>query len=235
MGDHFGLTGLISSRRRARSECRLREAVEVKQLDFFYFFGSGYSYLSVMRIGAMAKQSGVAVRWRPFNVRTVMAENNVALRTQTAKVKYMWRDVERRAATHGVPYVGPPTWPTDPNLLANRTAMVAAEEGWCEAYTVASFRAWYLEGMALGDRGHLEHVLPPLGQDVDDVIAKADEPSAHERLEAETDAARNYGIFGAPAFVVEGETFWGDDRLEEALAWAIGRHKLQTSLYYPAV
>lgn len=96
----------------------------MKQIDFFYFFGSGYAYLSVMRIDAMAKQSGVAVRWRPFNVRTVMAENNIALRTQAAKVKYMWRDVERRAATHGVPYVRAPIWPTDPDLLANRVAMV---------------------------------------------------------------------------------------------------------------
>ncbi|KAA3450592.1 hypothetical protein C7I87_11010 [Mesorhizobium sp. SARCC-RB16n] len=93
-----------------------------------------------MRIDAMAKQSGVVVRWRPFNVRTVMAENNIALRTQAAKVKYMWRDVKRRAATHGVPYVRAP---------------IAAEEGWCEAYTVASFRAWYLEDMELGSRAHL--------------------------------------------------------------------------------
>lgn len=200
----------------------------MKQLDFFYFFGSGYSYLSVMRIAAMAKRSDVAVRWRPFNVRTVMAENNIALRTQAAKVKYMWRDVERRAATHGVPYVRAPLWPTDPDLVANRVAMVAAEEGWCEAYTVASFRAWYLEGMDLGSRAHLEHVLTPLGQDVDDVIAKADDARAHERLKAETDAARSYGIFGSPAFVADGETFWGDDRLEEALAWAAGRHELQT-------
>jgi 2-hydroxychromene-2-carboxylate isomerase len=199
----------------------------MKQIDFFYFFGSGYAYLSVMRIDRLAKQSGVSVRWRPFNVRTVMAENNIALGTQAAKVKYMWRDVERRAATHGVSYVRAPIWPTDPDLLANRVAMVAAEEGWCEAYTVASFRAWYLEGMELGSRVHLEHVLAPLGQDVDQVTAKADEPRAHERLKAETDAARNYGIFGSPAFVVDGETFWGDDRLEEALAWAAGRHDLQ--------
>jgi 2-hydroxychromene-2-carboxylate isomerase len=199
----------------------------MKQFDFFYFFGSCYAYLSVMRIDALAKRSGVTVRWRPFNVRTVMAENNIALRTQTAKVKYMWRDVERRAATNGVPYMRAPIWPTDPELLANRVAMVAAEGGWCEDYTVASFKAWLLEGMALGDRAHLEHVLPPLGQDVDDLIAKASQPKARERLEAETDAARNYGIFGSPAFVVDGETFWGDDRLEEALAWATAQHRLQ--------
>jgi 2-hydroxychromene-2-carboxylate isomerase len=199
----------------------------MKQIDFFYFFGSCYAYLSVMRIDDVARQAGVAVRWRPFNVRTVMAENNIALRTQTAKVAYMWRDVERRAATHGVPYVRAPVWPTDPDLLANRVAMVALEGGWCEAYTKASFRAWFLDGLALGDRAHLESVLPPLGQDVDTVIERANAPDAHARLQAETDAARSFGIFGSPAFVVEGETFWGDDRLEEAVAWASGRHRSQ--------
>lgn len=199
----------------------------MKQLDFFYFLGSGYAYLSVMRIRAVAKQSEVAIRWRPFNVRTVMAENNIALRTQTAKIKYMWRDVERRAASNGVPFVRAPCWPTDPDLLANRVAMVAAEGGWCEAYTVASFKAWFLEGMALGDRAHLEHVLPALNQDVDKVVEMAGSAAALERLEAETDAARSHGIFGSPAFVIDGETFWGDDRLEEAVAWATGRHRLQ--------
>jgi 2-hydroxychromene-2-carboxylate isomerase len=159
----------------------------------------------------------------------VMAENNIALRSQVAKINYMWRDVERRAATNGVPFVKAPIWPTDPDLLANRVAMVAAEGGWCEAYTVASLRAWYLDGRALGDRAHLEHVLPQLGKDVDTVIAEANGPAAHARLKAETDAARSYGIFGSPAFVVDGETFWGDDRLEEALAWASGRHRLQAT------
>ncbi|MEW9837660.1 2-hydroxychromene-2-carboxylate isomerase [Mesorhizobium marinum] len=199
----------------------------MKQLDFFYFFGSGYSYLSVMRIGKVAREAGVTVRWRPFNVRTVMGENNIALRTQHAKVRYMWRDIQRRAARHGVPFTGPPRWPTDPDLLANRVGMVAAEGGWCEDYTLASFRAWYLDGIELGSRQHLDAVLPPLGRDVDATIALADGPAAHERLVQETDAARDHGIFGAPAFVVDNETFWGDDRLEEAFAWAAGDHSLQ--------
>ncbi|MET2832945.1 DsbA family protein [Mesorhizobium shangrilense] len=72
---------------------------------------------------------------------------------------------------------------------------------------------------------------PPLSQDVDAAIAAANAPSAHERLKAQTDAARGYGIFfGSPAFVVDGETFWGIDRLEEAFAWADGRHRLQKAV-----
>jgi 2-hydroxychromene-2-carboxylate isomerase len=199
----------------------------MKHIDFFYFFGSGYAYLSVMRIGKMASEAGVTVRWRPFNVRPLMAENNIALRTQAAKVSYMWRDVERRAATHAIPFVKPPVWPTDPDLLANLVGIVAAEGGWCEAYTVASFRAWYLEGMALGNPATFEHVLRQLGHDPSRIIAEARTERVAEIFRRETDVARKHGVFGSPSFVVDGEMFWGDDRLEEALAWAQGNHRLQ--------
>lgn len=201
----------------------------MKQLDFFYFFGSGYSYLSVMRIEKLAREAGVKVRWRPFSVRTVMAENNIALRTQTAKVKYIWRDIERRAASHGVPFVKPPIWPTDPDQLANRIGIVASAGGWCEDYTKASFRAWYLDGLALGDHACLERVLTPLGKDVDEVVAQANSEPNIEKFKQETDAARDFGIFGSPSFVVDGEMFWGDDRLEEAISWAAGTHRRQSN------
>lgn len=200
-----------------------------RHLDFFYFFGSGYAYLSVMRIGKLASDAGVTLRWRPFNVRPLMVENNVALRTERAKVKYLWRDIERRAASHHLPFVKPPIWTTDPDLLANRVGIVAATDGWVEAYTLASFKAWYLEGLPLGTRDSLAHILTPLGQDVDQVIARAEAAETAEMLERQTDLARSYGIFGSPSFVVDGEMFWGDDRLEEAMAWACGTHELQKS------
>lgn len=196
-------------------------------VDFFYFFGSGYAYLSVMRIAALAEASGVSVRWRPFNVRTVMAENNVMLRKETLKVAYMWRDIERRSALHGVPWVESPLWPTDAELLHNRVGVLAAMQGWGEAFTIASFKAWYLDHLPLGERSTLEQVIRPLGKDVDAVLAEAASESAAAQLKLETEAARGHGIFGSPSFVADGEMFWGDDRLEEAIAWAKGKHPLQ--------
>lgn len=197
------------------------------QVDFFYFFGSGYAYLSVLRIADLAAQEGVTVNWRPFNVRPLMKENNVMLRDEAQKVRYLWRDIERRAAQHRLPFVKPPLWPTEPDLLASRVAMVAAEEGWVEPYTVESFRVWYLEGLPLGTEESLGTILPRVGQEVGRVLAKAAEPAASARLEAETEAARKLGAFGSPTFAVGEELFWGDDRLEEAVAWAAGRHPAQ--------
>jgi 2-hydroxychromene-2-carboxylate isomerase len=146
----------------------------VAHIDFFHFFGRGHAYLSVLRIDRLAADAGVEVRWRPIDVRTLMAKNNVALRSGALKVRYLWRDIERRAAHHGLPFVKPPIWTTDPNLLANRVGIVAAQGGWCREYTVASFRAWYLDGMPLGTKESLAHILGPLGQDMDATIALAD-------------------------------------------------------------
>lgn len=199
----------------------------MRTIDFFYFFGSGYAYLSVMRIKALAEAAGIAVRWRPFNVRPLMTENNVALRSEKAKVKYLWRDIERRCATHGIAFLKPPIWTTDPDLLANRVGIVAEEEGWIEPYTLASFRAWYLDGLPLGTDESLQHILEPLGQDWVAVKAKANSPSTQAKFDTETEVARSHGVFGSPSFVVDGELFWGDDRLEEAIAWASGTHALQ--------
>ena len=198
------------------------------QLDFFYFFGSGYAYLSVLRIADLAERNGVKVHWRPFNVRPLMRENNVMLRDEAQKVRYMWRDIQRRAAQHGLPFVKPPIWPTEPDLLASRVAMVAATEGWVAPYTVESFRAWYLEGLPLGTVDSLTAILPRIGQDPGRVLRLADQPEASARLDAETEAARQLGAFGSPTFAVGEELFWGDDRLDEAVAWAAGTHPAQS-------
>ena len=197
------------------------------QIDFFYFFGSGYAYLSVMRIEKVADHAGVAVRWRPFSVRALMRENNIGLRDQPGKMRYIWRDIERRARWHGIPFEKPPIWPTDPDELANRVAVVAFAEGWGREYTKASFRSWYLDGQPLGEPEALHQVLASLDKNAVETVAKANSAEAHAAYAAETEAARKLGIFGSPAFVADGEVFWGDDRLEEAIAWAGMKHPAQ--------
>ena len=196
-------------------------------LDFFFFFGSGYAYLSVMRIEALAARAGVPVNWRPFSVRALVDEQGNNFRNVAPRMAYIWRDIERRAAQHGVPFRRPPIWPTDPNQLANRVGIVAAGEGWCPAYSRASFRSWYLDGAPLGEVSALPAVLRQLGKNPDAVIAQANSDAIRARYAAETDAARRLGAFGSPTFAVGQEIFWGDDRLEEALAWATATHPAQ--------
>ena len=195
-----------------------------KQLDFFFYYGSTYTYLTVMRIEEAAARADIEVRWRPFNVRAIMLEqNNIPFRGKPAKMHYMWRDIERRAARYGIPFDGIPTYPVDPEALANRVGVVAASEGWRPAYTKATYRAWFLEDKPPGEPGNLIATLRGLDKDPDAVVSRADSREIRDRYDSETALAREMGIFGSPTFVVGGEVFWGDDRLEDALEWCNSR------------
>ena len=100
--------------------------------------------------------------------------------------------------------------------------MLAAEEGWGETFAKAAYRHWFLEGVALCTEDSLEPVIGEAGQDASRVIGEASSDRIAEKLESETERARALGIFGSPTFVAGKEIFWGDDRLEEALEWALG-------------
>ena len=194
------------------------------RLEFFFFYGSTYTYLTVMRIEEEAARAGVEVNWRPFNAREIMIEqDNIPFRDKPVKRRYMWRDVERRATRYGVPFDQIPTYPVDPDLLANRVGVVAADEGWCLEYTRAIYQAWFLEDKPPGDPEHLGPLLADLGRDPEAVLSRADTPEIRGHYDRETDVARELGIFGSPTFAVGDEIFWGDDRLEDALEWLKSR------------
>ena len=188
-------------------------------LDFFYFLGSTYTYLAVNRAEEFARRHDLTLRWRPFSVRTLMREqNNIPFANKPAKLKYMWRDIERRAHRHGVPFNSPSThYPIDRDELANRVATVAAMEGWCPAFTKAAYATWFLEDKDPGEIENLSAILLQIGQDPAAVIERANGEVVRGQYASETDEARNLGIFGSPTFVCGTEIFWGDDRLEEAV------------------
>ena len=123
-----------------------------RQIEFFYFIGSTYSYLSVARAEDIAAQQGVELLWRPFSVRTLMREqNNIPFANKPVKLKYMWRDLARRAQRFGVPFDGvPPPYPIDAQEAANHVATLALEEGWCREFTQAVYRKWFIEKHEFG-------------------------------------------------------------------------------------
>lgn len=190
-------------------------------MDFFFFIGSTYTYLSVNRVEAAAAARGIAVRWRPFDVRAIMIEqNNRPFVGKPVKLAYMWRDLERRARRHGLPFQSVPAYPVDPDGLAGLVATVAGREGWCSEFVRLTYRQWFLEDLPPGEPDHLRSALTELGRNPDELIARATSDENRALYASETDAARALGMFGSPTFVVGREIFWGDDRLEDALDWA---------------
>jgi 2-hydroxychromene-2-carboxylate isomerase len=191
------------------------------RLDFFFFYGSIHTYLSVMRIDILASRAHVGVRWRPFNLRQILIEqNNTSFAKNQVRLNYNWRDIERRAARLGFPFAGRAPYPVDPDLLALRVGTLAAVEGWCPEYSKATFQAWFLERKASGLPENVAAILVGLGRPAREIMARATTPEIGAQLEAETESARRVGVFGSPTFAVGTELFWGDDRLEDALAYA---------------
>lgn len=192
------------------------------QVDFFFNFGSTYSYLSIMRLEDEAMKAGLEVRWRPFNVRKLFVEQtNIPFpREKAAKVAYMWRDIERRAAHFGLEWNGIPPYPVDRSGLANRLGVIAGKDGWAPAFTRAAYRAWFIDHKDFGQPEVATLLLSELGMDAQKLIARAESETVKSEFDAETDVARSLGIFGVPTFAVGNEIFWGHDRMEDAFAWA---------------
>lgn len=190
-------------------------------IDFWYSIGSTYSYLTVMRLPKVEKETGLEIRWRPFNVRHVMIEqNNIPFKDKPIKTAYMWRDIERRAGRYGLAPRIPAPYPVPGLVLANQIATLGVEEGWGASYTRATYQRWFEHGEPAGEEPNLSESLKEIGRDPDQVLAEAQSERIFDALAQATDEAMRLGVFGSPSFVVNGEVFWGDDRLEDALLWA---------------
>jgi 2-hydroxychromene-2-carboxylate isomerase len=197
-------------------------------IDFWFSIGSTYSYLSVMRIDGVAAETGISFRWRPFNVRTIMREmENIPFANKPVKAAYMWRDVARRAAMHGLAPVVPAPYPLKELERANRVALLGMAEGWGTAYVREAYRRWFELGEAAGSEPNISASIEAAGAAPAAVLERADETASVEALAAVTEEARRLGIFGSPTFVVDGELFWGDDRLDDAISWRRGTSALQ--------
>jgi 2-hydroxychromene-2-carboxylate isomerase len=194
-------------------------------LDFWYEFGSTYSYLTAMRIEAAAAASGVDLRWRPFLLGPIFAAQGWTtspFNLYPAKGRYMWRDLEREAARLGLQVKRPDPFPQNA-LVAARVALIGDDHPWGPTFTKAVYKAEFGEGRSIAEPAAVAAILTHLGLDADGIMATAVAEPNKARLKAVTEEARSRGVFGAPTFFTEdGEMFWGNDRLEQALAWAAG-------------
>ncbi|MEM7399284.1 MAG: 2-hydroxychromene-2-carboxylate isomerase [Pseudomonadota bacterium] len=197
----------------------------MKTIDFWYEFASTYSYVSAMRVARVAADAGVAVRWRPFLLGPIFKElgwNDSPFNIYPAKGRYMWRDFTRVCDAAGVPLALPPVRFPQNGLKAARLALVGEHAGWSADFTRAAFMANYAERRDISDDATLRELLDRCDVDPDRAFEAANAPANKEALFAQTEEAKRLGIFGAPSFTVGEELFWGNDRLETAIAWAKG-------------
>jgi 2-hydroxychromene-2-carboxylate isomerase len=195
-----------------------------RSLDFWFDFGSTYSYPTSQRIQALARAADIEVRFRPFMLGAIFKAqgwDTSPFNIYPAKGRYMWRDLQRICDDLKIPLIRPDTFPQN-SLLAARVAIAAAEEQWVGDYCVEVFREQFGKGNSISDDGVIHSVIGRFNQEPQRFIERAAAVDVKERLRAETAMAQEIGIFGAPAFVTgDGELFWGNDRLETAVAWSL--------------
>ena len=193
----------------------------MKHIDFYFSIGSTYTFLSVTRILDIEKKSNIKFNWKPFSVRAIMKEmNNIPFpKDKKNKVDYMWRDIERRAKSYGFFAKTPVPYPLSEFDLANQIAILGLEEGWGIDYVRLTYKKWFQEGKEPAIDPSISEVCDELKLNKNEIITAAKDQIIQNKYLSNTDSARNNKIFGSPSFVVNSEIFWGDDRMEDAIAW----------------
>ncbi|MBT5176054.1 MAG: 2-hydroxychromene-2-carboxylate isomerase [Candidatus Marinimicrobia bacterium] len=195
----------------------------MKEIEFWFSIGSTYTYLSVTRLKDVEEKFEVKFSWQPFSVRKIMIEMDNVPFPPTKKVKadYMWRDIERRANSYGFSAKVPAPYPLKEFDLANFVAVLGMQEGWCAEYITATYRRWFVDGLEPGSEPNVSASLREIGQQSERVLELATSENIAQAYLKQTEQAQSKNIFGSPSFIVDGELFWGDDRLEDAVNWAL--------------
>src|SRR5262245_17676265 len=175
-----------------------------------------------MRIHPLAAAAGVELRCQPFALGPIFAAvgwSTSPFEIYPDKGRYLWRDVAREAEALGVPLRRPSQFPRN-SIAAARVALVSVERGWGPAFIRAALAANFADDRDIAAPAVIDDLLAGLGLDGAALRAEAEGPVHRPALRAATERAVALHIFGAPTFMVGDEMFWGNDRLERALAWA---------------
>jgi len=192
-------------------------------IEFWFEFGSNYSYLAVMRIEEEAARHGVRIVWKPFLLGPILR----ALGMETSpfvlhkqKGAYVWRDMARQCAKYGLAWTQPSTFPRLA-VLPLRVALLGADQPWMGAFCRRVMALNFVLDRDINQPEPIAAILMDLDLPASDLLAQAQAGPIKTRLRQQTEEAQARGIFGAPTFLVETEMFWGNDRLDDALRWAV--------------
>ena len=190
-------------------------------IDFYFEFASPYGYLASTQIDALAERHGRTALWHPIMLGAAFKETGARPLTQTPlKGPYLLHDVPRFARLLGVPLTLPPVMPM--NSLAASRACVWLEENDAEQakrLAQALLHAHWGEGRDLSTPEAVAEVAAHLCIDRGALLTAVADQRIKDRLKAETQAAIDRGVFGSPFVFVDGEPFWGADRLPQVEAW----------------
>lgn len=190
-------------------------------IAFYFDFSSPYGYLAALRIDELAAKHGRAVAWKPMLLGvSFKATGSEPLMNIPLKGDYSRHDLARTARLQGVPFAIPEPFPFM-SVAACRAFywLDDRDPEKARALAKALYRAAFAEGRVISDAQGVIAVARELGIDGDALAAALKDPAIKQRLRDAVDDTVAREIFGSPYFVVDGEPFWGNDRLEQIDRW----------------
>ncbi|MBP6010847.1 MAG: 2-hydroxychromene-2-carboxylate isomerase [Alphaproteobacteria bacterium] len=185
-----------------------------KAVEFLFDFGSPTSYLAYKQLPKIASRHGARILWTPILLGAVFkATGNSSPVIVPAKARYMNADLARFAKRYGVTLNFNTHFPVN-TLPLMRGAVAYQSTNQFDLYVNAVFDAMWAHPRNLNDQGEIAHVMRDIGIDPGDFMARIERSDVKEKLKANTESAVARGAFGAPTFFVNGEMFFGQDRLD---------------------
>ncbi len=191
-------------------------------IDFWFDFSSPYGYLMSEKIDALAAQYGRKVRWHPILLGIVFkATGSAPLTLQNpAKAEYSLRDFARSARFMGIPYRQPDKFPLATQNAARAYYWLHGQDcALARQFAHAAFRALFVENRDISAPETVLEIATNLGVDHAALEAGLQSPEIKARLKEEVDNALKIGVFGSPHVLIDGEAFFGADRLPQIERW----------------
>ena len=184
-----------------------------RTLEFYFDYGSPYSYLADTQVEAIARRAGATLVHKPMLLGGVFkATGNHSPAELPQKSAWSGFDMPLWARHYGVPFQRNPFFPVN-TLALMRGAAAAQIDGTFERYHPAIYKAMWVDGRNLNDMKEIVAVLAAAGLDPAKVGARIQDQDVKDRLKATTDEAVARGVFGAPTCFVDNMMFFGNDRL----------------------
>ena len=187
-----------------------------KTLEFFFDFGSPNAYLAYTQLPALLECTGARLAWRPMLLGGVFkATNNQApgMTPCEPKRRHMLVDMQRFVDHYGIEFRFNAAFPVN-TITLMRGAMALIDDARFASYVDTVFRAMWVDNIDLGDPAALQSTLTAAGFDWHELAGRVADPAVKNALREATEDAVPQGIFGAPSFIVDGELFFGQDRLD---------------------
>lgn len=187
-----------------------------KTVEFFFDVGSPAAYLAFQRLPALCEAAGATLHWRPMLLGGVFqATGNQSPVNIPAKGAYIFTDLQRFARRHDIPFRRNPHFPINTlTLMRMATGLQLREPQRFLRYVDAVYRAIWADGLDMNDPVVVAGVLRQAGFEPEALLALAGDAQVKQQLKDDTQEAVARGVFGAPTFFVDGEMYWGQDRLD---------------------